>query len=83
MENEVVEMGNEKVPNKRTQRKRMAWFALVSMPLTVLLLAICPESKLVAMDEILTWYFIGMTSIVGAYVGFSSFEDKINKKVNE
>lgn len=70
--------------NKRTQRKRMAWVALASMDIMALLAMLAvKESRLSVLSEMMTWFFLGMTSIVGAYVGFSSFEDKIKNKVNK
>lgn len=70
--------------SKRTQRKRMAWVALVSMDVMALLAMLAvKESRLSVLSEMMTWFFLGMTSIVGAYVGFSSFEDKIKNKVNK
>lgn len=72
----------EKINSKRTQRKRMAWVALASMDIMALLAMLAvKESRLSVLSEMMTWFFLGMTSIVGAYVGFSSFEDKINKRI--
>lgn len=75
----------EKVNNsKRTQRKRMAWVALISMDVVVILAMLAvKESRLSVLSEMMTWFFLGMTSIVGTYVGFSSFEDKIKNRVNK
>jgi len=70
--------------SKRTQRKRMAWVAIISMDVIALLAMLAvKESRLSVLSEMMTWFFLGMTSIVGAYVGFSSFEDKIKNKVNK
>jgi len=72
----------EKINSKRTQRKRMAWVALISMDIMALLAMLAvKESRLSVLSEMMTWFFLGMTSIVGTYVGFSSFEDKINKRI--
>lgn len=70
--------------SKRTQRKRMAWVALISMDIMALLAMLAvKESRLSVLSEMMTWFFLGMTSIVGAYVGFSSFEDKIKNRINK
>lgn len=59
---------------KRT-RRQMAWTALVSCIVAVLLLMfVVPESRLSVIGEVLTWFFFIMGSIVGSYIGFTSFD---------
>lgn len=59
---------------KRT-RKQMAWTALVSCIVAVLLLMfVVPESRIGVIGEVMTWFFFIMGSIVGSYIGFTSFD---------
>jgi hypothetical protein len=55
-------------------RRRMAWLAFWSM---VVFTALCffwvPESRLSHLDTIITWYYMAAASIVGAYMGFSTY----------
>ena len=53
----------------------MAWTALVSCNIGVLLMMFAvPESRLSVLQEVMTWFFFIMGSIVGSYIGFTSFD---------
>ena len=57
-------------------RRRMAWWALLSMIIfTALLLftPLCPETRLTIANEIITWYYFAMTAIIGAYMGVTTW----------
>jgi hypothetical protein len=61
-------------------RRRMAYFSLFSIILvTYWVLFSVPESRLKLLDEVITWFYFVMGSIIGAYMGFSAFEKKWNK----
>ena len=65
----------------RKARRRMAYIALVSMNLVMLLIMfkVAPE-RLKIISEPIVWFFFVNGSIVGAYLGFSTvFDAKINK----
>lgn len=56
-------------------RRMMAWCALTSMILITLGLLFtdfCSEDRLKIVGELITWYYFVMTSIIGAYMGFTT-----------
>lgn len=58
----------------------MAYISLVSiLIMTYLILFIVPLDRLDKLDELITWFYIVMGSIIGAYVGFATFDDKWQK----
>ena len=71
---------NEKTVTKVRwrNRRRMAWTSLIAMLILtlVLLFAPIPEAKLRIIVEPLTWFFFSMTSIIGAYMGFTTWASK-------
>jgi len=75
-EQTVTDIDLEK--RKWSNRRRMAWTSLISMlVLTVALLALpIPESRLKILAEPLTWFFLSMTSIIGAYMGFTTWASR-------
>jgi len=57
----------------RTNRKRMAWTALISCLLVVfLMMFVVKESRIPLLSDVMTFFFLIMGSIVGTYIGFSS-----------
>lgn len=55
-------------------RRRMAWLALISIiVITLLALFWISETRLTNASDVLTWFFITMSSIVGAYMGLSTW----------
>lgn len=62
---------------KAVNRRRMAWVALIAMIVTaILLMFVVPSDRITLLEEILTMYFIALGSIVGAYVGISTWMTK-------
>lgn len=65
-----VEMGNYTWRNRR----RMAWLAFLAM---IVATGLCffwvDESRLDKLDTIVTWFYMACASIVGAYMGFSTY----------
>lgn len=60
-------------------RRRMAYFSLFSIVIvTYWALFVVPENRLKILEEIITWFFFIMGSVVGAYMGFSAYEKKWN-----
>lgn len=60
-------------------RRRMAYFSLFSIVIvTYWALFVVPENRLKVLEEIITWFFFIMGSVVGAYMGFSAYEKKWN-----
>lgn len=65
----------------RINRRRMAWISLIAiLVVTLLSLFIVDTDRLDKLEEIITWFYISMASVVGAYVGFSTIWDKTKKK---
>ena len=62
---------------KRTNRRRQAWTALLSMiVVTILLMFGVSETKIQILKDVLPFFYITMASIVGAYHGFSAWLGK-------
>jgi uncharacterized membrane protein len=62
---------------KAVNRRRMAWVALIAMIVTaILLMFVVPSDRITLLEEILAMYFIALGSIVGAYVGISTWMTK-------
>ena len=74
--NAVNGNGNNKVRWKN--RRRMAWTAMVAMLVVVMMLLFgpIPESRIAVVKEPLTWFFFAMASVIGAYMGFTTWASK-------
>ena len=59
-------------------RRRMAWTSLIAMIVVVLMLLFgpIPDSRLKLLMEPITWFFFSMASIIGAYMGFTTWASK-------
>lgn len=63
--------------NRWKHRRRMAYISLASMLIvTYILLFKIPPEKLAPLTEVINWFYITMGSIVGAYMGFATLDDK-------
>jgi O-antigen ligase len=61
-------------------RRRMAYISLFFLIIVAFLaIFVVPVERLQVLEEIITWFFFIMGSVVGAYVGFSTLDDKWNK----
>lgn len=68
------------VANRWKHRRRMAYMAMISVvAMTYHLMLYIPVEKVKALETIITWYYITMGSIIGAYVGFATLDDKWKK----
>jgi len=73
-QNNTNNAGNRKVRWKN--RRRMAWISLISMILVtyaILFTNLCPESKLAIVGEVITWYYFASASVIGAYMGLTTW----------
>lgn len=62
---------------KAVNRRRMAWLALISMIVSAFcMMFFVPESRLKQLDGLLEIYWLALGSIVGAYVGISTWMSK-------
>ena len=69
--------GNGKVRWKN--RRRMAWVSLISMLFITFLIfftdAVSVE-KLRVLREVITWFYFSCASIIGAYMGFTTWASR-------
>lgn len=66
--------GNGRVRWKN--RRKMAWTSLISMTLVTYLILFtnwCPPERLTILSEVITWYYFASASIIGAYMGFTTW----------
>ena len=61
-----------------TNRRRMAWTALLSMIGITLALLFAPiaETRIRILAEPITWFYFAMASVIGAYMGFTTWASK-------
>jgi cytochrome bd-type quinol oxidase subunit 2 len=73
----VSETEAQAYERKAVNRRRMAWVSLVAMIATAAaILFVVPETKLDRIKDMLDLYWIALGSIVGAYVGISTWMSK-------
>lgn len=80
---EIIKQKNELERKKWRGRRTMSWIALYSMiALTVILLFAknIPDSRIQILAEPLTWFYLCMTSIIGAYMGVTTWASRSNVK---
>lgn len=66
---------------KWKNRRRMAWVSLISMIIfTALLFFVIPESRIKILSEVIVWFYFVMTSVIGAYMGFTTLSEIKNGK---
>lgn len=67
--------------NKWRGRRRMAGISLAAMILVMLALLFgpIPESRIKTLEEPIVWFFFSMASIIGAYMGFTTWAAKGKK----
>jgi hypothetical protein len=70
--------------NRWKHRRRMAYIALVAtLIVTYLCLFKVDKERLADLEVIVTWFYVTMGSIIGAYVGFATLDDKWRKNSKE
>lgn len=73
----ITETEQQAYERKAVNRRRMAWVSLIAMIATAgAILFVVPETKLERIKDMLDLYWIAMGSIVGAYVGISTWMSK-------
>ena len=66
---------------KWKNRRQMAWTSLWSMNIfTILILFFVSESRLIILVDVITWFYFAMTSVIGAYMGFTTLSAIKNGK---
>lgn len=70
--------------NRWKHRRRMSYVALVAiLVVTYLCLFKVDKERLADLEVIITWFYVTMGSIIGAYVGFATLDDKWRKGSKE
>jgi hypothetical protein len=77
----VEENGNDKILLLRRwkNRRRMAWLSLLSMTVItyiILFTNMVPIERLNVLTEVITWYYFCSVSVVGAYMGFTTWASR-------
>jgi len=67
--------GNGGMKIRWKNRRRMAWVSLVAMIIVTILLMFgpIPDSRLKILADPLTWFFFSMASIIGMYMGATTW----------
>jgi hypothetical protein len=86
MDNEELDLNKDGVVDDKEQlayerkavnRRKMAWLSLVALIASgFAVMFLVPESRLDQLNGLLEIYFISLASIVGAYVGISTWMTK-------
>lgn len=73
---EEVTNGNGK--ERWKNRRRMAWTCLIAILVVTLLMFFAPVEveRLKVISEAITWFYFASASIIGAYMGFTTWSDK-------
>ena len=63
---------------KTDSQRRMAWTAMIVMIVftALLFLPIFPDGRIKALSDLFGLFYVGMASVVGAYMGMSSWMSK-------
>jgi len=75
-QNGIIDLDLQK--QRWKNRRRMAWLSLITMiGVTILLLfGAIPETRLKAIAEPITWFYFAMASVIGAYMGFTTWASR-------
>jgi len=73
--------GNGKVAQRVRwkNRRRMAWVSLIAMVLVtglILFTNMVSIEKLKVLSDVITWYYFSSASVIGAYMGFTTWASK-------
>lgn len=72
-EDDKMEIVNRRWKNRR----RMAWVSIIMMVLmTFVLFFTIPEARLEKLQDVISWAYMAFASIVGAYMGLSTWAAK-------
>jgi hypothetical protein len=73
----VTKQEETRYEQKAVNRRRMAWVALIALVASGFsMMFLIPETRLKMLDGLLEIYWIALGSIVGAYVGISTWMTK-------
>ena len=79
-EDQVTNIDLEK--RKWSNRRRIALLAFISMILVTAALLFAPieASRIKILSEPITWFYFAMASVIGAYMGFTTWASKKGKR---
>ena len=74
----VEEMTTISAVEKTDSQKQMAWTAMIVMIVftAMLFLPIFPDGRIKALSDLFGLFYVGMASVVGAYIGMSAWMSK-------
>ena len=63
---------------KADAQRKMAWIALISMLVftALVFLPIFPDTRIKALADLFSLFYIGMAGVVGAYMGMTAYMSK-------
>lgn len=72
-------------PSTWKNRRRMAWISLASVILLTGILLFAPEEilrdkRIEILSDVLSWVYLGLVSVIGAYMGFTTYASVKGKK---
>jgi len=79
LEKEINGNGKEMQKTRWKNRRRMAWMSLISMLIvtaTILFTELVEIERLKVLTEVITWFYFSCASIIGAYMGFTTWASK-------
>lgn len=81
LEKEIQGNGNDKtlMQKRWKNRRRMAWVSLLSMLVvtaTILFTDLVEIERLKILTEVITWFYFSCASIIGAYMGFTTWASR-------
>lgn len=77
METIIVDTNTKEVLRWKN-RRRMAWISLSSMIVVTVILLFAPISieRIKVLSNTIEWFYFSMASIIGAYMGFTTWSSK-------
>jgi len=77
-EQEVASAAAASKIDKQDSQRQMAWIALISMLVftALVFLPIFPDSRIKALADLFSLFYIGMAGVVSAYFGAAAFMSK-------
>ena len=77
-EGEIAASQAEMAEDKADAQRHMAWVAMITMIVftAALFLPIFPDGRIKALSDLFGLFYIGMASVVGAYMGMTAWMAK-------
>lgn len=72
-------------PSTWKNRRRMAWISLCVVILLTAILLFAPEEmvrdkRIEILSDVLSWVYLGLVSVIGAYMGFTTYASVKGKR---